>query len=63
MRVLSTHVFYDDPAAELEGDEAGPVSPVAVRHQPGLLGSQGAEGLGGHTVAHIGAGSPALSVG
>ena len=56
-------MFYDDPAAELQGDEAGPVSPAALRHQSGLLSSEGTEGLSGHTVAHISAGSPALTVG
>ena len=63
MRLLSTHVFQDDSAAELQGDEAGSVRPVALRGQPGLLGSEGAEGLRGHTVAHISAGAAALTVG
>ena len=59
----TAHVFQDDPAAELQGHEAGSVRPVALRGQSGLLGSEGAEGLRGHTVAHIGAGAAALTVG
>ena len=60
---MMTHVFHDDPPAELNGDEAGPLSPVTLRGQSGLLGSEGAEGLRGHTVAHISAGAAALTVG